>query len=144
MKLDFRHQTPFIAGTLALVLAALAPDARPQSTEPVDADALVLQLRGLRAALYTGPHSYLCSPAPAPCSPPPPPPAEITRQRVYGQLSVLGSVVLVYLICYFLVGGLQLPAAALSDVTLSISDVMGIAFAICGVRFPQALSRGSG
>jgi hypothetical protein len=60
MKLDFRQQTPFIAGTLALVLASPAPDARPQGTEPPDADALVLQLRGLLpAALYTGPHSYL-------------------------------------------------------------------------------------
>ena len=90
LKLDCQ-KTPFIAGTLALVLVLLAPDARPQDAEPLSADAVVLQLRGLPAELYTGPHSYLCSPAPAPCSPPPLPPAEITRQRVYGQLSALGG-----------------------------------------------------
>jgi hypothetical protein len=89
MKLDFQ-QTPFVAGAVALVLISLAPDARPQGTEPVDADALVLQLRGLPAALYSGPHSYLCNPARAPCSPPPLPPAEIKRQRIYSQLSALG------------------------------------------------------
>jgi HEAT repeats len=85
----FRQQKRLIAGTLALALVLMTPDARPQSTEPVDADAVVLQLRGLPAALYTGPHSYLCNPAPAPCSPPPLPPAEIKRQRIYSQLSAL-------------------------------------------------------
>jgi hypothetical protein len=91
MKLDSRDQTPFIAGTLALVLVSLAPDARPQGTERPDADALVLQLQGLPAALYSGSPRQLCSPAPAPCPRPALPPAEITRQRVYGQLSALGS-----------------------------------------------------
>jgi len=45
MKIDFQ-KTRFIAGALALALPLMAPDARPQGTEPVDADALVLQLRG--------------------------------------------------------------------------------------------------
>jgi hypothetical protein len=46
MKIDFQ-KTRFIEGTLALALVSLTPDARPQGTEPVDADALALQLRGL-------------------------------------------------------------------------------------------------
>jgi hypothetical protein len=56
MKLDFRQQTPSVAVTLALALVSMTPDARPQGTEPLDADAVVLQLRGLPAELYTGPH----------------------------------------------------------------------------------------
>jgi hypothetical protein len=90
MKLDFQKK-PFFAGALALALVLMTPDARPQGTEPVNADALVLQLRGLPAALYPGPLSYLCKPAPSPCPPPPLPPAEIKRQHIYSQLSALGS-----------------------------------------------------
>jgi hypothetical protein len=88
MKIDFQ-KTRFIAGALALALPLMAPDARPQGTEPVDADALVLQLQGLPAELYPGPMSYLCNPAPAPCSPPPLPSGEIKRLRIYSQLSAL-------------------------------------------------------
>jgi hypothetical protein len=91
MKIDFRQKAPLIAGTIALVLVSLTPDARSQGTEPLDADAVVLQLRGLPAELYAGPGSYLCNPAPSPCSPPPLPPAEIKRRRIYSQLSALGS-----------------------------------------------------
>jgi HEAT repeats len=91
MKLAFRQTTRFIAGTLALALVLMAPDALPQSTEPVDADSLVLQLRGLPPELYLGPMSHLCNPAPATCSPPPLPRAEIKRQRIYSQLSALES-----------------------------------------------------
>jgi HEAT repeat protein len=91
MKLDFRRQKPFIAGTLALALISLTHYAWPQSAQPVDADALVLQLRGLPAELYAGPGSYLCNPAPSPCSPPPLPSAEIKRQNIYSRLSGLGS-----------------------------------------------------
>jgi HEAT repeat protein len=93
MKLDFRQQTPSVAVTLALALVSMTPDARPQGTEPLDADAVVLQLRGLPAELYIGPMSRLCNPAPAPCSPLPLPPAEIKRQRIYSQLSALGSAI---------------------------------------------------
>jgi HEAT repeat protein len=57
-----------------------------------------LQLRGLPAELYTGPMSHLCNPAPAPCLPPPLPPAEIKRQRIYSQLSALGSAIVPALI----------------------------------------------
>jgi HEAT repeats len=88
MKLDFRQKAPLIAGTLALVLVSMTPDARSEGTE---ADAVVLQLRGLPTELYAGPGSYLCNPAPAPCAPPPLPAAEIMRQLIYGQLSALGS-----------------------------------------------------
>jgi hypothetical protein len=88
VKLDL-SQTPFVAGIFALALVLMMPDARPQGTEPVDADALVLQLRGLPAELYPGPMSYLCNPAPAPCSPPPLPSGEIKRLRIYSQLSAL-------------------------------------------------------
>jgi hypothetical protein len=91
MRLDLLEKTSFVAGIFALALVLMTPDARPQATEPVDADALVLQLRGLPAELYPGPMSYLCNPAPAPCSPPPLPPAEIKRQRIYSQLSALGT-----------------------------------------------------
>jgi hypothetical protein len=91
MKLEFRQTAPLIAGTLALALVSLTPYARSQSTGHLDADALVLQLRGLPAELYMGPMSRLCNPAPAPCSPSPLPPAEIKRQRIYSQLSALGS-----------------------------------------------------
>jgi hypothetical protein len=89
MKLAFLQTTPFIAGALALALVLMAPDALPQGTEPVDADALVLQLRGLPAELYLGPVSHLCNPAPAPCSSPPLPPGEIKRLRIYSRLSAL-------------------------------------------------------
>jgi HEAT repeats len=89
MTLDFLQKATFSWGTLALVL--LTPYAWSQATEYMDADAVVMQLRGLPAALYTGPLSYFCNPAPAPCSPPPLPPAEIKRQRIYSQLSALGS-----------------------------------------------------
>jgi hypothetical protein len=91
MKLEFRQTAPLIAGTLALALVSLTPYARSQSTGHLDADALVLQLRGLPAELYMGPMSRLCNPAPAPCSPSPLPPAEIKRQRIYSQLPALGS-----------------------------------------------------
>jgi hypothetical protein len=84
VKPEFQ-KTLFIAGALALALVLMTPDARPQGT--VDADALVLQLRGLPAELYPGPMSYLCNPTP--CSPPPLPPGEIKRQRIYSQLSAL-------------------------------------------------------
>jgi HEAT repeat protein len=90
MKLDFQ-KTPLIAGTIALVLVSLTPDARSQGTGSLDADAVVLQLRDLPAELYIGPTSHLCNPAPAPCSPPRLPSAEIKRQRIYSQLSALGS-----------------------------------------------------
>lgn len=63
MKLDFRRKAPFVSGTFALVLVSLAPDAQPQSTEPLDVDAVVLQLRGLPLELYPGPMSHLCNPA---------------------------------------------------------------------------------
>jgi HEAT repeats len=89
MRLAFRQTTPFIAGTLTLALVFMTPDARSQGTGPVDADALVLQLRGLPAELYPGPMSYLCNPEPAPCSPPPLPSGEIKRLRIYSQLSAL-------------------------------------------------------
>jgi hypothetical protein len=91
MKLDFHRQMPFIAGTLALALVSPMPHARAQGAEPLDADAVVLQLRGLPAALYSGPLSHLCNPAPAPCPPRPLPPAEIKRQRIYSRLSALGN-----------------------------------------------------
>jgi hypothetical protein len=91
MKLDFRQKAPLIAGTIALVLVSLMADARSEGTGSLDGDAVVLQLRGLPADLYVGPGSYLCNPAPAPCSPPPLPPTEIKRQRIYSQLSALGS-----------------------------------------------------
>jgi HEAT repeat protein len=91
MKLDFRQMAPLFAGTIALALVSLTPYARSLGTGPLDADDLVLQLRGLPAELYIGPTSHLCNPAPSPCSPPPPPPAEIKRQRIYSQLSTLGS-----------------------------------------------------
>jgi HEAT repeats len=91
MKLDFRQKATLIAGTLALVQFSLTPYARSQGTESPDADAVVLQMRGLPAELYPGPGSHLCNPAPSPCAPPPPPPAEIKRQRIYSQLSALGS-----------------------------------------------------
>ena len=91
MKLDFRRQKQFVAGALALVLVSLTLCARAQAGETLDADAVVLQLRGLPAELYVGPLSHLCNPAPAPCLPPPLPPAEIKRQRIYSQLSALGS-----------------------------------------------------
>lgn len=86
MKLDL-SQTPFVAGVFALALVLMMADARPQGT--VDADALVLQLRGLPAELYRGPMSFLCNPAPAPCSPPPLSSEEIKRLRIYSQLSAL-------------------------------------------------------
>jgi hypothetical protein len=91
MKLEFHQKAPLIAVTLALVLVALTPYARSQGSGSLDANAVVLQMRGLPAELYAGPGSYLCNPAPAPCSPPPLPPAEIKRQRIYGQLSALGG-----------------------------------------------------
>jgi HEAT repeat protein len=91
MKLEFRQKAPLITGTIALVLASLTPYARSQGTGSLEADAVVLQMRGLPAELYTGPNSWLCNPAPSPCSPPPLPPAEIKRQRIYSQLSALGS-----------------------------------------------------
>lgn len=90
-ELDFRRHKPFIAGTIALALVSLTSYARSEGAQPADADALVLELRGLPAELYTGPMSHLCNAAPAPCSPPPLPPAEMKRQRIYGQLSALGN-----------------------------------------------------
>jgi hypothetical protein len=90
-ELDFRRHKPFIAGTIALALVSLTSHARSEGAQPADADALVLELRGLPAELYTGPMSHLCNAAPAPCSAPPLPPAEMKRQRIYGQLSALGS-----------------------------------------------------
>jgi HEAT repeat protein len=91
MKLDFRQQTSLIPGTIALALISLTHYAWPQGAQPVDADAIVLQLRGLPAELYAGPGSYLCNPEPSPCSPPPLPPEEIKKQHIYSQLAALGS-----------------------------------------------------
>ena len=55
----------FIAGTIALALVSLTSYARSEGSGSLDADAVVLQLRGLPAELYTGSISHLCNAAPA-------------------------------------------------------------------------------
>jgi hypothetical protein len=62
-ELDFRRHKIFIAGTLALALVSLTPYAQSQGAVSLDADAVVLELRGLPAELYTGPMSHLCNAA---------------------------------------------------------------------------------
>jgi hypothetical protein len=120
MKLDLHQKTPLIAGTIALVLVSLTPYARSQGSGSLDADAVVLQLRGLPPELYAGPGSYLCNPAPAPCSPPPLPPAEIKRQRIYRQLSALG------------VAGVLALARGLQNVDASVRSNSALALYVLG------------
>ena len=80
------------AAALRVVLAVWAlPYAHAYAAEPVDADAVVRELRGLPAELYPGPMTGLCHPVPPPCPPPPLPPAEAKRQHVYDELYALAS-----------------------------------------------------
>jgi hypothetical protein len=73
-----------------VLTAALLPYVASHAAGQQAADALVQQLSGLPAELYTGPVSVLCPPQPSPCSPPPLPPAEARRQHVENQLHGLG------------------------------------------------------
>ena len=84
------HRTRLVAGWFILSIALL-PYVALRAAGQQEADALVQQLSGLPAELPSGPHSWLCNPAPAPCSPPPLPPDEAKRQSIYDQLFALGS-----------------------------------------------------
>jgi len=90
MESHFLHRTRFVADGFVLVVALL-PYVASHAAGQQDADALVQELSGLPAELYTGPMSFLCPPHPSPCSPPPLPPAEAKRQRIEDQLHGLGG-----------------------------------------------------
>ena len=78
------------ASALWLILTISAHlNAESHIATPVNADAVVRQLRDVPTEMYVGPLSWLC--ASSPCPRPPVPEGEIRKRKVYAQLFSLGT-----------------------------------------------------